>query len=180
MNVFDVLVAGVTAGGTGWTPGQLLVSLCLLPSLLACGVVLLLPPPRGEDGVRGSWRVLLRLGLAIWALILAAVVLSFGLVAPTWGSLFDTFGARAALPVLTRWLLEATGLITRLGWVTAPLTLLAEAAAPLASHVVLRRLRPDHDWLVVVAGGLALPLFVTTIGLVLYLPLIALSQAIGP
>ena len=166
------------AGGTGQTFGHLLVSAALVPSLLACVVVLLIPPRRDEHGTRGSWRALLRVGLALWGVVLAVVVLAFALFTPAWAQIFATFGA--TLPVPTQWLLDLTVWLTAIGWLTGPLTLGVEAGAPLVMHLALRRLPADWDWVVVVGAGLVLALFTATIGVAVWLPLLTISQAIGP
>ncbi len=171
---------GAGLDGGVWTFAQLLLTAGLVPSLLAGLALLLLPPRRDEDGLRRPWRILLRLGLATWGLVLATAVLSFALLAPAWAELFATFGASASLPVPTQWLLTLSRWIARLGWITAPLTLLVEVGYPVAVHRALHHLPERHDWLVPVSGGLVLALFSATVGIAAWLPLLTLARAVGP
>jgi hypothetical protein len=178
VGLFDVVRTGLTGSQTVTGLGAAVLTGGLLLSLAASVVVLAVPPPRGADGQRGSWRILLRVGLAFWSLSLAAVVLSLAVMAPALADVFSAFGA--TLPVPTRGVLALSMLLTRFAWITAPLALLLEVAVPAASHLVIRRLPPELDWIVVVAGGLFLAIYSSVVGFALYLPLFTLSQAVGP
>jgi hypothetical protein len=155
---------------------SILVALSLLWCGLGCAVALVWPPPAAPDGEPGSWRVLLRIGLAIADFDLLVATVTFGWVVPAFHRMFQVFGASSILPVPTRILLSLSDALLWLWFLAVPLLLVA----PLLTRLAPRAIREDWDWVVVVASGLFLAVFTAVVTLALYLPIFSISSSIGP